>query len=99
MEVLLEFIVEGIFEAVLKNSKAKRWHKTAVFILLFESLPTTMAIIMMVNMFRFGIEISTMVGFVLCALLALGILALGIYGHIKNWNLEDGRRSRYGQKT
>lgn len=91
MEVFLEFIIEGIFESVLKNSKAKRWMKTLVFLLLFECLPVLLLIVMAVDIFRFGIASSTMVGFICGALLALGILALGIYGHIKNWNMGEGK--------
>lgn len=93
MELFLEILVEGIFGAVfettIKKPKVKKWFKTAVFLLLFESLPATLAIIMAVDMCRSGIESGTMVGFIICTLLAMGILALGIYGHIKNWHQKE----------
>ena len=95
LEFILTFLVEGIFNGifgkVIKNPKVKKWTKTTTFLLLFESVPIFFAILLGVSAFDSNPEISAIVGFILSMVLVIGILALGIYGHIKNWNLEDGR--------
>ncbi len=88
MDFILEFIFEIVLESFLgltvKNTKVKLWVRTLIWLLLAESI-AILLVAASVYMYRGGNTFGGIGCGVISALLAVGFLIGGIYGHRNNW--------------
>lgn len=91
-EFIFELILEGIFGLTIKNPRVKTWIKTTVYPLLAEGVCALLGIAC-VSMYRGGNTSGGIGCGILAALLAIGFLLCGIYGHKKNWKQCDEKGS------
>ena len=88
MDFLMEFIftaiLEGIFGLTVKNPNVKLWVRTAVYLLMAETVAVLIGIAA-VSMYRNGNTSGGIGTGVLAALLGIGFLLAGIYGHKRKW--------------
>ena len=87
-EFIFEVILEGVFGVTIKNPKAKTWVKTTVWLLLAEGVATLLGIAS-VSMYCGGNTSGEIGCGIISALLAIGFLFGGIYGHKNNWKQWD----------
>ena len=83
-EFIFELILEGIFGVTIKNPRVKTWVKTMVYLLLAEGVVVLLGIAA-VSMCRDGNKSGGIVCMVIAALLGIGFLIGGIYGHKRKW--------------
>ena len=77
-------ILECLFGITIENPKVKTWIKTALYLLLAEGM-TVLLGIASVSMYRGGNTSGGIGCGIISALLAIGFLIGGIYGHKRNW--------------
>ena len=88
MDVIVEFIFEVVLECFLgltvKNPKVKLWVRTLIYLLLAEGVAVLLGVAS-VYMYRGGNTDGGIGCGIISALLAIGFLIGGIYGHRNNW--------------
>lgn len=83
-EFIFEVILEGIFDLTVKNPKVKTWVKTAVFLLIAESVAGLFAWLSVLTC-RNGNQSGSIVCGIVSLALGVGFLAAAIYSHKKDW--------------
>ena len=88
MDFIVEFVFEIVLESILgltvKNPKIKLWVRTLIWLLLAESVAVLLGVAS-VYMYRSGNTHGGIGCGIISALLAVGFLIGGIYGHRNNW--------------
>ena len=84
MEFIFEAILEGVFGLTVKNPKLQLWIRTAVYLLMAETVAVLIGI-GSVSTYRNGNTSGGIGTGVLAALLGIGFLLAGIYGHKRKW--------------
>ena len=87
-ELIFEIILEGVFGATIRNPNVKTWFKTTVYLLLAEGVAVLLGIAS-VSMYRGGNTSGGIGCGIISALLAIGFLIAGIYGHKRSWKQHD----------
>lgn len=81
IELIVEFLVEGIFHLTVKNSKLKTWIKTVLFLLIAELFP----VVFLWTSFQVTEWEAVLIIRILALCLGIGFLVLAFFGHKRAW--------------
>ena len=80
--------MEGVLGVTVANRRLKTWVRTIIWLLIAEAIPVVLGI-SAINKYRNGDTSFGIAGMIISAILIIGFLVLGIYGHKRNWKQCD----------